>query len=112
MIPSVCLFTNVHGINQQYKLKPKIMVDRSFYVIRFLYKLEIFRGTAGTAFSIAIPLQSLNHFEALSKNQNLHRLKRIPTSFKRSSKPQLLGNLLSEHFIVEFVLQIKRPFQD
>ena len=26
-IPSVCLFTNVHGINRQYKLKPKIIFD-------------------------------------------------------------------------------------
>ena len=41
MISSVFIFTNVHGINQQYKLKPKIMVDGSFYVIRFLYKLEV-----------------------------------------------------------------------
>ena len=31
MIPSACLFTNVHGINQQYKLKPKIIFDRSFF---------------------------------------------------------------------------------
>ena len=28
IVPSVCLFTNVHGINQ--KLKPKIIFDRSF----------------------------------------------------------------------------------
>ena len=40
MIPSVCLFRNVHGINQHHKLKPKITFDRSFWVIRCLNKLE------------------------------------------------------------------------
>ena len=30
MIPRVCLFTNVHEINQQHKLKPKIIFDSSF----------------------------------------------------------------------------------
>ena len=69
MIPLVCLFTNVHGINQQYKLKPKIIFDRSFYVIHFLYKLEI---SGAQLEPIAIPLESLNRFKALSKNQNLH----------------------------------------
>ena len=30
MIPSFCLFTNVHEIKQQHKLEPKIKFDRSF----------------------------------------------------------------------------------
>ena len=30
IIPSVCLFTSVNGMKQQYKLKPKIIFDRSF----------------------------------------------------------------------------------
>ena len=40
MIPSVYLFPNIYGINQQHKLKSKIIFDRSFEVIRCLYKLE------------------------------------------------------------------------
>ena len=62
-IPSVCLFTNVHGINNQYNLKSNYS---------FLVQVGTFWGTAGTVFSIAIPLESLNRFKALSKNQNLH----------------------------------------
>ena len=40
MILELCLFTNVHEINQKYKQKPKIMFDESLYVIRRLFNLD------------------------------------------------------------------------
>ena len=43
IIPSVCLFANVHGINQQYKLTPKITFHRPLYINRFLYNLEVLK---------------------------------------------------------------------
>ena len=55
MIPSVFLFKNAHGINQQHKLKPRIIFDRSFLIYSLLVQVKGFRSTVRTAFLTAIP---------------------------------------------------------
>ena len=60
MIPPVSLFSTIHGISQQYKLKPKIVQIGGIW------------STVGTVFLIAYSPKSLNRFKALFKNQHIH----------------------------------------
>ena len=57
---------------QQHKLKLKIIFDRSFLSYSLLVQVGGFRSTNRTVFLTAIPLESLNRFKAISKNQHLH----------------------------------------
>ena len=78
MIPSVCLFKNLHEITSNIKTKTKHVFDRSFSSYLFLVQVGGFRSTVQTVFLIAFRLKSLNRFTALSKNQHLHQLRPTP----------------------------------
>ena len=61
MIPSVCLFTNVDGINQQHKLKPNIDIFKLFVActswrnrIFDIHAIQIFESFQGTKTNIYI----------------------------------------------------------
>ena len=65
IILQVCLFTNVHEINQQYKQKPKIIFDL-FKLFVTCSSLRILKHRLNPFF-IAISPESLNCFKTLSK---------------------------------------------
>ena len=71
MIPSVCLFTNVYRINQEHKLKPKIILEDLFKLFIACTSWRI-PGNVGTMLLTAIPHESLNRFKALSKSQHFY----------------------------------------
>ena len=94
--PLVWVFTNVHGINQQHKLEPKIIFNRFFKVICCICKLEYF----GALLEPYLWLPSHLNLRIVSINQCL----KCPILFKNSK------GALTLSFLVIYFLYILTNF--